>query len=188
MPSCLSAQGPSLSIPALDAFQLQLTPFNSTPTFARIERPSVAGERKGFLEYDARPGDAVFIPEGWWHQVDSEIGTSAVNYWWRSDFSRRLNDDNAAYFARKALESLVAAEKKRAMRERIDAMREELKADDSLLDLMTRADVRAKAALYISLSDAHESALREEEGGEPAEVRSIHWSPYDRVGVVNAVP
>jgi hypothetical protein len=178
LPSCLSAH-PSLSIPALDAFQLQLTPFNSTPTFACIERP---------LEYDARPGDAVFIPEGWWHQVDSEIGTSAVNYWWRSDFSRRLNDDNAAYFARKALESLVAAEKKRAMRERIDAMREELKADDSLLDLMTKADVRAKAALYISLSDAHESALREEEGGEPAEVRSIHWSPYDRVGVVNAVP
>jgi hypothetical protein len=30
---------PSLSIPALDAFQLQLTPFNSTPTFARIKRP-----------------------------------------------------------------------------------------------------------------------------------------------------
>eukprot|EP00982_Pelagococcus_subviridis_P000107 813-Pelagococcus_subviridis.AAC.1 len=27
------------SIPALDAFQLHLTPFNSTPTFARMERP-----------------------------------------------------------------------------------------------------------------------------------------------------
>ena len=36
----LSAQGPSRSIPALDAFQLpSLTPFNSTPTFARTERP-----------------------------------------------------------------------------------------------------------------------------------------------------
>ena len=31
MPACLSAHS-SLSIPALDAFQLQLTPFNSTPT------------------------------------------------------------------------------------------------------------------------------------------------------------
>ena len=31
MPSSLSAQGPSLSIPDRDAFQLQLTPFNSTP-------------------------------------------------------------------------------------------------------------------------------------------------------------
>ena len=34
MPSSLSVR-PSLSTPALDAFQLQLTPFNSTPTFAR---------------------------------------------------------------------------------------------------------------------------------------------------------
>ena len=32
MPAHLSAQGPSLSIPALGAFQLRLTPFNSTPT------------------------------------------------------------------------------------------------------------------------------------------------------------
>ena len=30
----------SLSTPALDAFQLQLTPLNFTPTFARTERPS----------------------------------------------------------------------------------------------------------------------------------------------------
>ena len=36
----LSAQGPSLvSIPTrLDAFQTHLTPFNSTPTFARVCR------------------------------------------------------------------------------------------------------------------------------------------------------
>ena len=33
MPSSLSAQGPTLSIPVLDAFQLHLTPLNSTPTF-----------------------------------------------------------------------------------------------------------------------------------------------------------
>ena len=37
-PSHLSAH-PSLSISAHDAFQLQLTPFNSTPTFACMERP-----------------------------------------------------------------------------------------------------------------------------------------------------
>ena len=37
MPSSLSAH-PSLSIPALDAFQLQLTPFNSTPAAAADEK------------------------------------------------------------------------------------------------------------------------------------------------------
>jgi len=40
-PACLSAQGPPLSIPALDAFQLHLTPLNSTPTSLRMERPAV---------------------------------------------------------------------------------------------------------------------------------------------------
>jgi len=40
-PAHLSAQGPSRSIPTrLDAFQLNLTPFNSTPTIACMERPS----------------------------------------------------------------------------------------------------------------------------------------------------
>ena len=43
MPACLSAH-PSLSIPALGAFQLHLTPFNSTPTFACIERPLSAAD------------------------------------------------------------------------------------------------------------------------------------------------
>ena len=39
LPASLSAQGTSLSIPAIDAFQLHLTPFNSTPTSLRMERP-----------------------------------------------------------------------------------------------------------------------------------------------------
>ena len=44
LPGVLSAH-PSLSIPVLDAFQLQLTPLNSTPTSLRMERPS---ETDGF--------------------------------------------------------------------------------------------------------------------------------------------
>jgi hypothetical protein len=39
LPSSLSAHT-TVSIPVLDAFQLLLTPFNSTPTFACMERPS----------------------------------------------------------------------------------------------------------------------------------------------------
>jgi COPII coat assembly protein SEC16 len=50
LPSSLSAH-PSLSIPALEAYQLRLTPFNSTPTFARMERPSELGKAKDALAY-----------------------------------------------------------------------------------------------------------------------------------------
>lgn len=27
-------------------------------------------------------GDVLFLPEGWWHQVDSAAHTVALNYWW----------------------------------------------------------------------------------------------------------
>ena len=86
-----------------------------------------------------RAGDALYIPEGFWHQVDSSGGTVAVNYWrvmrapqsasagltyrsppfiirWRSEFSDRLGGHMDAYFARRALESLILAEKKRLLR------------------------------------------------------------------------
>ncbi len=98
-----------------------------------------------------RAGDALFLPEGWWHQVDSDGATIAVNYWraralrvgaggwhacmlvctsqvvlrvcvscvcrWRSTFGESLGGDMDAYFARRACESLVAAEKARLLRE-----------------------------------------------------------------------
>jgi hypothetical protein len=58
---------------------------------------------------------------------------------------------------------------------------------------------RAREAAAI-VAAAEKSAAREREWAETAaaeradlsskraEVRSIHWSPYDRVGVMNAVP
>jgi hypothetical protein len=81
-----------------------------------------------------RAGDALFIPEGYWHQVDSEGTTIGVNYWhvctqlqhlslsapaadapaaarWNSSFSESLDGVMDAYFARRAFESLVADEK-----------------------------------------------------------------------------
>eukprot|EP00854_Cymbomonas_tetramitiformis_P001838 gene1838-2509_t len=36
------------------------------------------------------PGDMLFIPEGWYHQVDSTASTIAVNFWWESTFQLGL--------------------------------------------------------------------------------------------------
>ena len=60
MPSHLSAH-PSLSIPALGAFQLQLTPFNSTPTFATITKADVdaIGARFGMNDMAKQCPEAV---------------------------------------------------------------------------------------------------------------------------------
>ena len=42
------------------------------------------------LTAELSAGDAVFIPEGWWHQVDSSDHTIAVNFWWQSAMARIL--------------------------------------------------------------------------------------------------
>ncbi|GER24872.1 2-oxoglutarate (2OG) and Fe(II)-dependent oxygenase superfamily protein [Striga asiatica] len=54
-------------------------------------------------------GDAVFIPEGWFHQVDSENLTIAVNFWWRSDIMSSMSDHMDAYYLRRILKRYVPA-------------------------------------------------------------------------------
>lgn len=62
-------------------------------------------------------GDALFLPEGWYHQVDSEDVTIAVNFWWQSEVSSKLGSHMDAYFLRRVLANLVDAEKEEMIRE-----------------------------------------------------------------------
>ncbi|XP_071939166.1 lysine-specific demethylase JMJ31-like isoform X5 [Coffea arabica] len=55
-------------------------------------------------------GDALFIPEGWYHQVDSETLTIAVNFWWRSDMMSGLSDHMDSYYLRRILRRLIDKE------------------------------------------------------------------------------
>lgn len=41
-------------------------------------------------------GQALFIPEGWWHTVDSTPATIAVNIWWEGLRATALDNTNAA--------------------------------------------------------------------------------------------
>ncbi|KAL8138982.1 hypothetical protein V2J09_004983 [Rumex salicifolius] len=55
-------------------------------------------------------GDALFIPEGWLHQVDSDDLTIAVNFWWRSDIMSSMIDHMDAYYLRRLLRRLIDKE------------------------------------------------------------------------------
>lgn len=71
-------------------------------------------------------GDALLIPEGYWHQVESTAGTIAINFWWQSSFEKSLEQLNLYHF-RRLTQSLVAKELES---EQFDALRkctEELK-------------------------------------------------------------
>ena len=67
---------------------------------------------------DLLPGDALFIPEGWWHQVESNAGTIALNFWWRSHLdvvlSRAMEHPQFAmeqYIARRCVDRSIRCRK-----------------------------------------------------------------------------
>lgn len=60
-------------------------------------------------------GDALFIPEGWWHQVRSDRCTMALNYWFRSSVGVLLSGtsgtDMSSYLLRAAMHRAVNAQR-----------------------------------------------------------------------------
>lgn len=61
-------------------------------------------------------GDALFIPEGWWHQVDSQPTTIAVNFWWKSAFTKGLRHAHMQqYYLRRLLDGVLDTERCRAL-------------------------------------------------------------------------
>lgn len=52
-------------------------------------------------------GDALFIPEGWFHQVDSDDLTIAINFWWQSDLTYVISEHMDAYYVRLLLRRLT---------------------------------------------------------------------------------
>ncbi|XP_057517563.1 lysine-specific demethylase JMJ31 [Amaranthus tricolor] len=55
-------------------------------------------------------GDGLLIPEGWFHQVDSDQLTIAVNFWWRSDVTSSMPEHMDAYYLRIILRRLIDKE------------------------------------------------------------------------------
>ncbi|KAI9119444.1 hypothetical protein K1719_010119 [Acacia pycnantha] len=55
-------------------------------------------------------GDALFIPEGWFHQVDSDDLTIAINIWWRSQLISCMLEHMDTYYLRRILRRLIDKE------------------------------------------------------------------------------
>lgn len=61
-------------------------------------------------------GDALFIPEGWFHQVDSNALTIAVNFWWPSKIMLAMESHMDAYYLRRITSRLVDSEKEKMLK------------------------------------------------------------------------
>ncbi|XP_037406837.1 uncharacterized protein LOC119269167 [Triticum dicoccoides] len=81
-----------------------------------IEEPDYSSytRAKYMKEYSERVvlncGDALFIPEGWYHQVDSDDLTIAINFWWKSRIMTEMLEHMDAYYLRRILRRLVDTE------------------------------------------------------------------------------
>jgi len=71
----------------------------------------------GMLEICLLPGDALYIPQGWWHQVLSVKGTLAVNFWWKSPIIFNPGDPEESYALRRIAQSLAARRRDEIVRE-----------------------------------------------------------------------
>ncbi|XP_059625923.1 lysine-specific demethylase JMJ31 [Cornus florida] len=81
-----------------------------------LENPdfSIHPRAERSMEYSQKvilcAGDALFIPEGWFHQVDSDDLTIAVNFWWRSNMMSGMSEHMDAYYLRRILRRLIDKE------------------------------------------------------------------------------
>ncbi|KAK4799454.1 hypothetical protein SAY86_024819 [Trapa natans] len=75
---------------------------------------SVYPRAKNMMEYSQtvmlHAGDVLFIPEGWFHQVDSAELTIAVNFWWQSEIILSMVEHMDAYYLRRILRRLIDKE------------------------------------------------------------------------------
>ncbi|RLN23834.1 uncharacterized protein C2845_PM07G24600 [Panicum miliaceum] len=69
-----------------------------------IEEPDYSSYTRArcMKEYSERVtlncGDVLFIPEGWYHQVDSDDLTIAINFWWKSRIMTQMLEHMDAYY------------------------------------------------------------------------------------------
>eukprot|EP00850_Spirogloea_muscicola_P001856 SM000007S20816 [mRNA] locus=s7:318142:322356:- [translate_table: standard] len=79
------------------------------------QHPQAANYRTLCKTVTLASGDALFLPEGWYHQVNSERSTIAVNFWWPSKVCLAFGSHMDTYYARRILISLLDYEKKRTL-------------------------------------------------------------------------
>jgi hypothetical protein len=72
--------------------------------------PRAEHSLKQSQEITLNAGDAVFIPEGWFHQVDSDELTVAVNFWWQSNYMSNMPEHMDSYYLRRITRRLIDRE------------------------------------------------------------------------------
>lgn len=99
---------------------------------------------------DLDQGDALFIPEGWWHMVRSAPCSAAVNYWFRSPAAKLLAQaaHMASYLVRQSVHAVAMHEAQRAHATAADD-------DESAYAQLISADVQQLQDIWVIHAQQH---------------------------------
>ncbi|XP_057964131.1 lysine-specific demethylase JMJ31 isoform X2 [Malania oleifera] len=121
-------------------------------------------------------GDALLIPEGWFHQVDSSDLTVAVNFWWPSNMMSSMLEHMDAYYLRRILRRLVDKEMNQVLHKDSSAGIEKMK-QVSLLSTSKETDQGHDLDLKCGNKDLKRNKLKQStmlDELEPLALQAIH--------------
>ena len=76
-----------------------------------------------FFQADLHPGDVLFLPEGWYHQVVSQPETLAVNFWWHGIYEAAFESfPHEKYALKRVVQRLLEERKEKLVREILGEM------------------------------------------------------------------
>ncbi|KDO27298.1 hypothetical protein SPRG_07548 [Saprolegnia parasitica CBS 223.65] len=155
--------------------------------------------------FTVTPTDALFIPEGWWHQVSSDPFTIAVNYWFDGLRPALVQHPHMQpYYARVLLEDMLAHARKQALQAYLDRQQVTLGTSlpfpdaaamamaahvathatttPALLSLVPRRDIHCVClALSASFPVAWKQLLQKDAPTEVLELLTEAWDDHEAI-------
>lgn len=135
-------------------------------------------------------GDAIFIPEGWWHQIDSAANTIAVNIWWRSAFDKQLGSHMDAYYLTRTLQSLTEKQKATLLSREVPL--EDMGLSQSMVEQMCRAagikDKEVMQSAILALAKSEDRPTRKRQRVEQDGMQDQQGTPFGSMNTQNPGP
>lgn len=149
----------------------------STANHSSVASSSISSLSEISLTSILQPGDAVFIPEGWWHRVRSQEFTVALNYWFRSPVHSILHDrpHMMPYILRSLVLELTAQEVDKRQYQSTEQIKQRREKGELVPIYSSIEQLRSH------IQRLHQTITIVEQGAAPSSIQSEQWNSLIRI-------